>query len=54
MQNLAKPPFGFFKQMGMKKFLLALLTVAALSGALLATHSSPAVAHIKCIKKPCT
>jgi len=45
MENLAKPSLGFFRKIGMKKFLLAILTVAALSGAVLATHSSPAAAH---------
>jgi hypothetical protein len=54
MQNLTKPSSGFFRPTGMKKFLLAILTIAALSGADLLTHSIPAVAHIKCIKKPCT
>jgi hypothetical protein len=44
MQNLAKPPLVFFRPMGMKKFLLAILTIAALSGAFLVTHSSPAAA----------
>jgi hypothetical protein len=44
MENLAKPSLGFFSQMGMKKFLLAILTIAALSGAVLVTHSSPAAA----------
>jgi hypothetical protein len=44
MENLAKPSLGFFRQ-GMKKFLLAVLTIAALSGAFLATHPIPAAAH---------
>jgi hypothetical protein len=44
MENLAKPSSGFFRHAGMKKFLLAILTIAALSGAVLVTHSSPAAA----------
>ena len=44
MKNLAKPSLSFFRQAGMKKFLLALLTIAALSGAVLVTHSNPAAA----------
>jgi hypothetical protein len=44
MQNLAKPPLVFFRPTGMKKFLLAILTIAALSGAFLMTHSNPAAA----------
>jgi hypothetical protein len=45
MQNLAKPSLVFFKQTSRKKFFLAILTIAALSGAVLATHSSPAAAE---------
>jgi hypothetical protein len=45
MEYLAKRSLGFFRQTGMKKFLLAILTIAALSGAVLVTHSSPSVAH---------
>ncbi len=48
MENLAKPLFGFFRQTGMKRFLLATLTIAALSGAILVTHSSPAAASRPC------
>ena len=44
MENLAKPPFGFFRQTSLKRFLFALLAIAALSGAFLVTHSSPAAA----------
>jgi hypothetical protein len=44
MENRAKPSFGFFRPTGMKKFLLAIPTIAALSGAFLVTHSSPAAA----------
>jgi hypothetical protein len=44
MEYLAKPSLGFFRQTGIKKFLLAILTIAALSGAALVTHSSPAAA----------
>ena len=44
MENLAKPSLGFFRQTSLKRFLLALLTIAALSGAVLLTHSSPAAA----------
>ncbi len=44
MENLAKPAWGFFGQAGMKRFLLAILTIAALSGAVVVTHSSPAAA----------
>jgi hypothetical protein len=49
MENLAKPWLGFFRHAGMKKFLLALLTIAALSGAVLVTHSSPAAALFQCV-----
>ena len=45
MENRAKPPSGFFRQTDMKKFLLAILTIAALSGAVFVTHSSPAAAY---------
>jgi hypothetical protein len=38
MKNIAKPTSA-------KKFLLAILTIAALSGAVLVTHSSPAAAN---------
>jgi hypothetical protein len=48
MKNRAKPSFGFFRQKGMKKFFLAVLTIAALSGAILVTHSSPSVAYWWC------
>jgi hypothetical protein len=48
MENRAKPSFGFFRPTGMKKFLLAILTIAALSGAFLVTHSSPSVAYWWC------
>ena len=44
MENLAKPSLCFFRQ-GMKRFLLAILTIVALSGAVLVTHSSPAAAQ---------
>ena len=44
MKNLAKPS-RFSRQTGMKKFVLAILTIATLSGAVLVTHSSPSVAH---------
>jgi hypothetical protein len=40
MENLAKPI--------VRKFFLALLTIAALSGAVLVTHSSPAEARWVC------
>jgi hypothetical protein len=45
MERVAKPSLDFFRQTGMKKFLLAILTIAALSGAVLVTHSRPSVAH---------
>ena len=38
MEKLAKPSI-------VKKFLVAMLTIAALSGAVLVTHSSPLAAH---------
>jgi hypothetical protein len=38
MEKLAKPSI-------VKKFLVAMLTIAALSGAVLVTHSSPSAAH---------
>jgi hypothetical protein len=44
MENRAKPSLGFFRLAGMKTFLLAILTIAALSGAVLVTPSSPAAA----------
>jgi hypothetical protein len=44
MKNLAKPSLSFFRQAGIKKFLLAILTIAALSGAVLVTYSRPAAA----------
>ena len=44
MENRAKPPLGFLRKTVMKKFLLGMLTIAALSGAVLVTHSSPAAA----------
>jgi hypothetical protein len=46
MEKLAKPSLGFLSET-MKKFLVAILTVAALSGAVLATHSGPAAARDK-------
>jgi hypothetical protein len=53
MEYRANPALGLFRKTGMKKFFLALLTVAALSGAVLATHSSPAAAHLwYCIGYP--
>jgi hypothetical protein len=48
MKNIAKPTSGFLRKTVTKKFLLALLTIAALSGAVLVTHSSPAVASRPC------
>jgi hypothetical protein len=45
MENLAKPSFGFFRQPGMRRFVLAALMISALSGAVLVTHSSPSAAH---------
>jgi len=44
MENLAKPSSGFFRQTIVRKLCLAILTVAALSGVLLVTHSSPTAA----------
>jgi hypothetical protein len=44
MENLAKPSLGFLRETIVKKFILAMLTIAALSGAVLVTHSSPAAA----------
>jgi len=41
MENLAKPSLGFFRQTSLKRFLLALLTIAALSGAVLLTPFEP-------------
>jgi len=43
MKNLAKPS-RFSRQTGMKKFVLAILTIATLSGAALVVHSGPAAA----------
>jgi hypothetical protein len=45
MENLAKPSLGCFRPTVMKKFVFAILTIAALSGAALVTHSSPSVAQ---------
>jgi hypothetical protein len=42
MENKAGPSLGFFEKSVTKKFLLAILTIAALSGAVLVTQSSPA------------
>jgi hypothetical protein len=44
MKNIAKPTSGFLRETVAKKFLVAILTIAALSGAVLVTHSSPAAA----------
>ena len=44
MENLAKPTSGFLSRTVVKKFLLAILTIAAMSGAVIVTHSSPAAA----------
>ena len=48
MENSAKPAPGFLRETVVKKFLLAILTIAALSGAVLVTHSSPAAASRPC------
>jgi hypothetical protein len=45
MKIIAKPTSGFLRETVMKKFLLAILTIAALSGAVLVPHSSPAAAN---------
>jgi hypothetical protein len=45
VENRAKPSWGFLRETIVKKFLLATLTIAVLSGAVLVTHSSPAAAH---------
>ena len=45
MEKLAKPSLGFLSETIVKKFLVAMLTVAALSGAVLVTQSSPSAAH---------
>jgi hypothetical protein len=45
VENRAKPSWGFLRETIVKKFLLATLMIAALSGAVLVTHSSPAAAH---------
>jgi hypothetical protein len=45
MEKLTKPSLGFLRETIMKKFLVAMLTIAALSGAVLLTHSSPSSAH---------
>ena len=45
MENRTKPALGFFRETVMKKLLLALLMIAALSGAVLVIHSGPAAAH---------
>jgi hypothetical protein len=44
MENLAKPTSGLLSRTVVKKFLFAILSIAALSGAVLVTHSSPAAA----------
>jgi hypothetical protein len=44
MKNLAKPS-AFLRKTGMKKFLLAILTIAAVSGTVLVTQSNPAAAE---------
>ena len=45
MENLAKPLWGILKETIVKKFLLAMLTIATLSGAVLVIHSGPAAAR---------
>jgi hypothetical protein len=47
MERLAKPSLGFLRETIMKKFLVAVLTIAALSGAVLVTHSSPAANSLR-------
>jgi hypothetical protein len=48
MENRAKRSLGFLGETIVKKFLLAMLTIAALSGAVVVTHSSPAAAWRAC------
>jgi hypothetical protein len=45
MEKLAKPSLGFLSEAIVKKFLVAMLTIAALSGAVLVTNSGPAAAY---------
>ena len=45
MEKLAESSLGFLSEAIVKKFLVAMLTIAALSGAVLVTHSSPSAAH---------
>jgi hypothetical protein len=45
MEKLAKPSLAFLSETIVKKFLVAMLTVAALSGAVLVTQSSLSAAH---------
>jgi hypothetical protein len=44
METLAKSSLGCLRETIVKKFLVAMLTIAALSGAVLVSHSSPAAA----------
>jgi hypothetical protein len=53
MKNRAKPLSGFLRETIMKKFVLALLTIAVLSGAVLVTHTGSAAALVKCHHWPC-
>jgi len=45
MEKLAKASLGFLRETIVKRFLFAVLTIAALSGAVLVTHLSPSAAH---------
>ncbi|HEY2530491.1 MAG TPA: hypothetical protein VGJ20_21590 [Xanthobacteraceae bacterium] len=45
MEKRAKPSSGFLSETIVKKFLVAMLTIAVLSGAVLVSHSSPSAAH---------
>jgi hypothetical protein len=45
MEKPAKPSLGFLSATIVKKFLVAMLMIATLSGAVLVTQSSPSAAH---------
>ena len=47
MEKQAKLSLNFLRETIVKRFLFALLTIAALSGAILVTHSGPAAARDK-------
>lgn len=45
MENRARPSSDFLSETIVRKFFVAMLTIAVLSGAVLVTHSRPSAAH---------